>query len=334
MERYSRQTLFSPIGKEGQNKLLNSTVLIVGVGALGTVISNHLVRAGVGNVRIVDRDFVEWSNLQRQMLFDESDAEQSLPKAIAAKHKLEAINQTVNIEAIVDHVNAENIDQLVEDVDVILDGTDNLSTRFLLNDVSFKKGIPFAYGVVVASRGMTAFFEPGRNPFLRCLMSPTADRGQTCDTVGVISTIVDIVASLQVTETLKFLTGNNKNIVRALKSFDTWFNQSYDLTFNGAKENCLTCQVGEFPSLERKAREETVLCGRDSVQISRETTFDLDELENQLDQIGEVSRTAFLLKATIDDSKTYVIFENGRIIVQGTEDINQAKSWYDRYIGY
>src|SRR5690625_2176876 len=207
-ERYSRQMLFQPIGESGQVSIEKSTVLVVGAGALGTVICNHLVRAGIVRLRIIDRDYVEISNLQRQMLFDEEDVENALPKAVAIKGKLEKINSNVTIEVLTGNASIENIHELTEDVDVVLDGTDNFATRYLLNDICYKRNIPYSYGGVVSSRGMTAFFVPEETPCMRCIIKQGADNGQTCDTVGVISPAVDLVSSMQVTETLKYLTGN------------------------------------------------------------------------------------------------------------------------------
>lgn len=334
LDRYSRQVLFPPIGKQGQQKLASSSVLIVGVGALGTVICNHLVRAGIGHIRLVDRDYVEMSNIQRQMLFDEDDVIKSLPKAIAAKNKLEKINRKVKIEAIVDHVSPSNIDQFTENIDLVLDGTDNLSTRYLLNDICFKKGIPFSYGGVVASRGMTAFFIPEETPCFRCLMGSEADSGQTCDTVGVISPIVDIISSLQATEAMKYLTGNKESLVRSLRSFDIWFNQNYEIKYSTPKESCLTCQKKVYPSLQQNAEEiENVMCGRNTVQIHRQTKLDLNEWEEKLEKVATIKRTPFLLKANIHDQIYFVIFPDGRVLIQGTEDKVVARTWYDRYIG-
>src|SRR5690625_2431969 len=207
-DRYSKQTLFQPIGESGQERIENSTVLVVGVGALGTVICNHLVRAGVGRLRIIDRDYVEISNLQRQMLFDEEDVKKALPKAVAAKEKLGKINSNVTIEAITGNASVENIHELTDSADVVLDGTDNFATRYLLNDICYKRNIPYSYGGVVSSRGMTAFFVPNETPCMRCIIKEGSDSGQTCDTVGVISPAVDMVSLMQVTETLKYVTGN------------------------------------------------------------------------------------------------------------------------------
>ncbi|SDQ50077.1 ThiF family adenylyltransferase [Virgibacillus salinus] len=332
--RYSRQMLFAPIQESGQEKLTKSSVLVVGAGALGTVICNHLVRAGIGKVRLIDRDYVELSNLQRQMLFDEEDTKKAMPKAIAAKNKLEKMNSSVSIEAIVGNVTIENINELVKDIDVVLDGTDNFSTRYLLNDICFKHNIPFSYGGVVSSRGMTAFFIPQETPCLRCITNEGTDNGQTCETVGVISPAVDMISSLQVTETLKFLTGNKNNLRNTLKTVDIWFNQQYDMKLSSPDPSCSTCQKNEYPALQRTAQDrETVLCGRDTVQIHQKSNMDLENWEEQLAKVAIVQRTPFLLKATFNEVISLVIFKDGRVLVQGTEDPVQARIWYDRYIG-
>ncbi|ASK63191.1 thiamine biosynthesis protein ThiF [Virgibacillus phasianinus] len=332
--RYSRQLLFHPIQHSGQEKLQKSSVLIVGLGALGTVICNHLVRAGVGRVRIIDRDYVELSNLQRQMLYDEEDVKEALPKAVAAKSKLKKINSSTVIDAIVGNVTAENIDPLLDGIDVVMDGTDNLSTRFILNDGCFKHQIPFSYGGVVSSRGMQAFFIPDKTPCLRCLIQESANDGQTCDTVGVIAPAVDMVSSLQVTETIKYLTGNEKVLRNTLRTFDIWVNNQYDINLSKPKKDCPTCQNREFPSLRRKAEdEETVLCGRNTVQIHQRKALDLKKWQKKLMPVASVKQTPFLLKAQFDDEISFVLFPDGRVLVQGTEDTITARSWYDRYIG-
>lgn len=333
-ERYSRQMMFSPIKEGGQEKLANSSVLVVGAGALGTVICNHLVRAGVGKVRLIDRDYVELSNLQRQMLFDERDVEQALPKAIAARNKLEKMNSTISIEAVVGNVTNDNIEELLNGMDVVLDGTDNFSTRYLLNDACFKHNIPFSYGGVVSSRGMTAFFIPHETPCLRCMMREGSDGGQTCDTVGVISPVVDIISSLQVTETLKYLTENKEHLRNTLRTVDIWFNQQYDIKLSKPEAACRTCQTGEYPSLNKTAHdEETVLCGRDTVQIHQRSSLDLVKWEQVLAKVAITQRTPFLLKAAFNNDITFVLFTDGRVLVQGTEDQVLARTWYDRYIG-
>lgn len=333
-ERYSRQILFNPIGNDGQEKLNQTRALVVGAGALGTVIANHLARAGVGYIRIVDRDYVEKSNLQRQMLYTEDDVNAALPKAVAAEQKLKQINSDIEVEGIVADLNNSNIHQLFEDVDIVLDGTDNFSTRFLINDACFQKGIPFAYGGAVSSRGMTALFIPDATPCLNCMINQGAGRGQTCDTVGVISPVVDMVASLQVTEAIKYLVGDREHLLGAMRTFDIWNNHSFDIKFGDPKTDCPTCQKKEYPFLKQHAEDHvSVMCGRDTVQIQHDTRLDLDEWKERLERVAEIKKTPFLLKAILKDGITLVLFPDGRILVQGTEEINTAKSIYDRYIG-
>ncbi|RYG74958.1 thiazole biosynthesis adenylyltransferase ThiF [Lentibacillus lipolyticus] len=326
--------LFGPIQETGQQKLEKSSVLIVGAGALGSVISNQLVRAGVGRIRLIDRDYVEWSNLQRQMLFDEDDATEAVPKAIAAKRKLERMNSQVTVDAIVGNVSIDNIQELLDGIDVVLDGTDNFSTRYLLNDACFQKGIPFSYGGVVSSRGMQAFFTPDWTPCLRCIAKEGAASGQTCDTAGVISPAVNMVASYQVTETLKYLTGNHKALRNTLKTFDIWLNHQFDMKLSASDSDCPVCQNHEYPALNKSVEnEETVLCGRDTVQIHRETSMDLAYWEKTLAPAASIQRTPFLLKAVFPEGIQFVLFKDGRVLVQGTEEPVQARIFYDRYIG-
>lgn len=334
MDKYNRQILFPFIGESGQNKLTKSTVLVVGVGALGTVICNQLVRAGVGNIIIVDRDYVEITNLQRQILFDEIDVKNSLPKAIAARNKLKQINRDVSIEAFVTNVTNDNIIQFIKNVDVVLDGTDNFSTRYLLNDICFKEKIPFSYGGVVGSRGMTAFLIPGETPCLRCLTKNNNVGGQTCDTVGVISPAVDIVSSMQVTETLKYLTDNKQHLRHTMYTFDLWLNQSLNIKLKkNLSKDCPTCGTHIFPSLQQKIEEnEITLCGRNTVQVHICNEMNLSLMEKKLEKVATIQRTPFLLKARIDNIQ-FVIFPDGRVLIQGTEDRIVARTMYDRYIG-
>ncbi|WP_018923767.1 ThiF family adenylyltransferase [Salsuginibacillus kocurii] len=334
-ERYSRQMLFAPIGEEGQEKLKNSAVLIVGCGALGTVAANQLVRAGVGHVRIVDRDFVETSNLQRQMLFTEEDAAHMMPKAIAAKSRLEEMNSGVEIEGIVTDVNAGSIENLLENMDLVVDGTDNFSTRFLLNDACYKHGLPYMYGGAVSSRGMSASFIPGETPCLRCLLGSGYDSsGDTCDTIGVISPIVDIIASIETAEALKWLTGRKDKMRRSLLQMDVWSFQTQEITFKSPRPDCLTCGTKEYPDLQQARADEAVsMCGRDSVQIHSRTSFDLNQLAEQLQAVLNVEVTPFLLRVEISSDERLVVFSDGRVLVQGTDDISRAKTLVARYIG-
>lgn len=334
-ERYSRQMLFEPIGKEGQQKLANSKVLIIGMGALGTVLANHLVRAGVGYVRFVDRDYVEKSNLQRQMLFDEKDVEEALPKVIAAKRKLEKINSDVTLDPHVADVTADNIETFLEDIDIVVDGTDNFQTRFLFNDACYKKGIPFVYGGVVSSRGMTALFIPGKTPCLRCLFSGSSNSvGQTCDTVGVISPAVDVVVSYQVTECMKYLVGAESALRNSLLTFDVWNNYRYEVKLREPKKDCPTCQTHEYPALQfDEGDTTTVMCGRETVQINSKQSLNLDDWAERLAKVATVQKTPFLLRAQLEEGERLVLFPDGRVLVQGTEDIVRAKTIFARYVG-
>lgn len=333
IERYSRQIRFSPIGEKGQRELATKSVLIVGVGALGTVLANHLVRAGVGLVRIVDRDYVEMSNLQRQMLFDEQDVRDCLPKAVAAERKLKAINSLVTIEAFVTDVTVATLPGLLEGMDLVLDGTDNFRTRFLLNDMCFKQEIPFAYGGAVSARGMSAMFIPNKTPCLRCFISQGEGNGQTCDTIGVISPVVDIVASYQVIEVLKYLVNDFQALRGTLRSFDVWKNHQFDLKMNSPKNNCPTCQKKEYPALLDEEDHITTLCGRETVQIQRREKIDLNLWSKRLNGVAELQITPFLLRVQLKEGERLVLFPDGRVLVQGTEDMTRAKSLYSKYMG-
>jgi molybdopterin/thiamine biosynthesis adenylyltransferase len=333
--RYSRQILFAPIAREGQEKLNKSKVLIVGMGALGTVLANHMVRAGIGHVRFVDRDFVEESNLQRQMLFDEQDVADHLPKAIAAERRLRQINSEVTVEGIVGDVTALTIEEYAQDVDVVLDGTDNFQTRFLMNDYCFKHGIPFVYGGAVSSRGMQATFIPEETPCLRCFFDHSGGAAETCDTSGVISPIVDIVASYQSVETIKLLVGKKEMIRKSLLSIDIWHNYHHEIKWKKPKKGCPTCQLKEFPALNVENDDQvTSLCGRETIQITPKGNhrLDLGDWQDKLQKIGQVEQTPFLLRCQVEGLKL-VLFPDGRVLVQGTDDISRAKSVYAKYIG-
>nr|WP_308636826.1 ThiF family adenylyltransferase [Paenibacillus silvisoli] len=333
-ERYSRQMLFPPIGRSGQQKIEAATVVIVGMGALGTVIANHMARAGVGTLRIIDRDYVERSNLQRQMLYDEDDARQARPKVVAAQRRLGLINGDVFVEGIISHVTAENAEELVDGADLVLDGTDNFQTRLLLNDVCFKRGIPFIYGGAVSSHGMTAVFLPGKTSCLRCLLGAGDSGGDTCDTVGVISPIVDIIASLQAVEALKFIVGAEGAQRTGLLSLEIWQHQSMDLKLPPPRPDCPTCGLRQYPSLNAEAGGAAVtLCGRETVQISGKLPLDLERLAAKLAPSCDVQRNPYLLKAALPEGERLVLFADGRVLVQGTEDLARAQSLYDRYVG-
>jgi molybdopterin/thiamine biosynthesis adenylyltransferase len=338
--RYSRQRLFSPIGEEGQLKLSKSRIAIVGMGALGTVIANHMVRAGVGFIRIIDRDFVEWSNLQRQMLYDEQDALKFAPKALAAANRLRKINSLVEIEPHVTDLNPTNAQALLGDVGLILDGTDNFSVRFLINDISVKYDIPWIYGGAVGSRGVTMTILPGQTPCFRCMFgqAPLQGTGETCDTIGVIGPIVDLVASHQATEALKLLIAETNYLNLNLVHYDLWFNQHSAINVTKAKKpDCPACQKKQFDFLNADMEGETIqtLCGRNSVQIHpiEARQYDLSAWAAKWNPLGKVELSPFLLKFNIDSKHTMVLFTDGRVIIQGTADMTEAKSLYSRYIG-
>jgi len=336
--RYSRQILFSGIGEEGQSKLLQGKVAIVGVGALGTVSANHLVRSGVGYIRLIDRDVVDLSNLQRQSLFNEEDVNQNLPKAVAAQKRLNSINSTVTIDAVISDLNLDNAEELLAGVDVIIDGTDNFMTRYLINDVGVKYGIPWVHGAAVSSRGMFAVIKPGITPCYRCLFPQVpAGRGETCDTIGVLSPITDIIGSFQAMEVIKLLVGATTNV--NLEQIDIWDTSFFSMdTSEGKNPQCPTCVNRQFDFLDRlSAVQETYssLCGRDTVQIyfREKRERDLHKLAEQLKQNGKVIGNQFLLRFSPDEETSIVVFNDGRVLVHGTNDIVKAKSLYSKYIG-
>jgi adenylyltransferase/sulfurtransferase len=336
--RYSRQILFSGMGEEGQSKLLRGKVAIVGVGALGTVSANHLVRSGVGYLRLIDRDVVDLSNLQRQTLFNEEDVHQNLPKAVAAQKRLNSINSTVTIDAIISDLNLDNAEELLAEVDVIIDGTDNFMTRYLINDVAVKYGIPWVHGAAVSSRGMFAVIKPGITPCYRCLFPQVpAGRGETCDTIGVLSPITDIIGSFQAMEAIKLLVGATTNT--NLEQIDIWDTSFFSMdTSEGKNPQCPTCINRQFDFLDRlSAVQETYssLCGRDTVQIyfREKRERDLHKLGEHLKQNGKVIGNQFLLRFSPDDETSIVVFKDGRVLVHGTNEIVKAKSLYSKYIG-
>lgn len=333
-ERYSRQIRFAPIGACGQEKLAQRSVGIVGMGALGTVLANHMVRSGVGRVRLIDRDYVERSNLQRQMLYDEEDAEQSLPKVVAAERRLRRINSSVTVEAIFADARPGNIAELLEGLDLVLDGTDNFRTRFLLNDACYQAGIPFVYGGAVGSRGMSAIFVPGETPCLRCLIPEADSGGETCDTVGVISPIVDIVASYQAVEALKFLVGDAQARRETLLSLDIWTNRGHELPAARKRSGCPCCDLQEYPALQLAEETTLSLCGRDSIQITGHAPFDLERWSLQLQPASRSLKVnPYLIRAELSEHERIVLFADGRVLVQGTDDPVRARTIYDRYIG-
>ncbi|MBI4721605.1 MAG: ThiF family adenylyltransferase [Candidatus Stahlbacteria bacterium] len=334
MDRYSRQILFDKIGEKGQKKLLNSKVTIIGCGALGTVIANNLTRAGIGYLRIIDRDIVELNNLQRQMLFDETDANASLPKAIAAVNKLSQINSTIKIDGEVADVNYKNVDELIKDVDIVLDGLDNMETRFLINEACVKNNIPWVYGAAVGAIGSTMTIIPGKTACLNCIIGELPSPGTlpTCESVGVLNTITNIIASLETTEALKFLVGEPVN--KDLIFIDAW-DTSFDKLKIKRLDNCSVCCKKEFKTREAKGTIlTTVCCGRDAVQIRppKEITIPLEDLRISLEKLGEVVFKGYLLVFKIDKYEM-IIFPDARVIVKGTRDESIARSLYAKYIG-
>ncbi len=335
--RYSRQVLFEAIGREGQQRLMASSVALVGCGALGTVQASLLVRAGVGRVRIIDRDFVEESNLQRQILFDEEDVRALLPKAVAAEIKLRRTNSLVAIEGVVEDLNASTIGRLLDGFDLLLDATDNFDARFLLNDYAVNTGVPWVYGACVGSYGLTFPILPGETACLRCVFesAPPPGLSPTCDTAGVLGPIVGLVASLQAAEALKILSGRRERVSRRMAVMDVWEGRQDVIDLPPRDPDCPCCARREFPWLEgRLGSDTTVLCGRNAVQIRRRDggAIDLDEVARRLRPLGGIEQNRFLVRADIDACRL-TVFADGRAIVTGTADPAVAKSIYSRYVG-
>lgn len=336
-ERYSRQILFHGIGAQGQEKLLHSRVLIVGCGALGSAQAESLARAGVGTLRIADRDFVEVSNLQRQTLFTESDAADRVPKAVAAANRIKEINSDVAVESEIADVNHSNIESLIKDCTLVLDGTDNFATRYLINDACVKHEVNWIYGAAVGSYGVTMTIQPHQTPCLRCVFeeAPPAASAPTCDTAGVVMPIISVVAAVQVTEALKLLTGQAESLHRSLMQFDVWRNEWRKINPGAASANCPTCARGEFSTLSADAGEfAAVLCGRNAVQISpsHATRLDFKVLAERLKSTGEVKFNEYLLRFRTGDFEL-TVFQDARSIIRGTSEISTARSLYAKFIG-
>ena len=336
-ERYSRQILFPGIGREGQERLLNSRVLLVGCGALGASHAEMLARAGVGTLRIVDRDFVEYTNLQRQTLYKEADAADRLPKAIAARNRIAEINSEIKVEPVVADINNSNIESLIDSCDVVLDGTDNFQIRYLVNDACVKHGIPWVYGAAVSSYGTTMTILPGETPCLRCIFEEMPDAGSspTCDTAGVIMPIISSIASIQVAEALKLLTGDRARLHRSLMQIDVWQNEWRKIRLAEPSADCVACGQRSFEFLDAEAREfSAVLCGRNAVQVAppRPVSIDLASLRDRLSPLNEVKQNEYLLRFS-PDVYEMTVFTDGRAIVKGTDDISVARSLYAKYIG-
>jgi adenylyltransferase/sulfurtransferase len=336
-DRYSRQILFNGIGEEGQRRLQSARALIVGCGALGTAQTEALCRAGVGKLRIVDRDFVEPSNLQRQTMFTEGDAENRLPKAIAATNHLREINSEIEIEPHIVDVNHSNIEQLIDGCDVVLDGTDNFATRYLVNDACVKHNLNWIYGAAVGSYGVTMTIRPHQTACLRCVFeeTPPAASAPTCDTAGVIMPIINIVAAVQVSEVFKLLIGRVDDLHGSLMQFDVWRNEWRRFGPGAPRADCPVCGLGQFETLSPETHEAAaVLCGRDAIQISpsQPTRVNFASLAERLRRAGEVKFNEYLLRFRTGNFEL-TVFKDARSIIRGTNEIATARSLYAKYIG-
>jgi molybdopterin/thiamine biosynthesis adenylyltransferase len=333
-ERYSRQVLFHGIGLEGQRRLAAARVAIVGCGAIGSALASLLARAGLGTLRIIDRDYVEPSNLQRQSLFDENDAAQSVPKAIAAARRIAAFNSEIVVEPQVADLTPANVEALLARPDLVLDGTDNFETRYLVNDYAVEQSVPWIYAAALGSYGVTMDILPGETACLACVF-PAPPHGvvETCDTSGILNSGVDLVASLAATEALKLLVGARDRLRRTLLSFDVWTNERSEISTARPRTDCQTCAAREFIHLEGKGRPHITLCGRNSVQIhERERPIDFAAMSERLKPHGTVRHNDFVLKFWRDDYEM-TLFPDGRAIVKGTTDTAVARSLYARYVG-
>ncbi len=340
LERYSRQIRLHGMREDGQRRLLDARVTLCGCGALGTVLANILVRAGVGHLRLIDRDFIETSNLQRQVLFDEHDVAENLPKAEAAARKLAAINSSVYVEPVVTDIDRTNILDLVQDADLILDGTDNFEIRYLINDAAVKLGKPWVYGGCIGSHGQTMTILPGETPCLRCVFeaAPAPGEAGTCETAGVLGPIVNIIASLQATEAMKILAGRREHINRDLIYLDVWENVQRRIKVAPllGKVDCPCCQRRQFEWLDgAHGSQTTSLCGRNAVQVSHRTParLNFEELARHLGTLGEVHYNRFLLKF-LAEGYEFTVFPDGRAIIKGTSDVDKARTLYAKYVGH
>jgi len=335
-ERYSRQTLFHGIGVEGQRRLASGRVAIVGCGATGSALAGLLARAGIGKLRIIDRDYVEPSNLQRQSLFDEKDALESLPKAIAAARKIASFNSEIAVEPEVNDLTPANIEGLLEGMDLILDGTDNFETRYLLNDYAVKQSIPWIYSAAVGSYGVTMNILPAKTACLACIF-PDSPRGvvETCETSGILNSAVNVVASIAVTEVLKLLVAgpDAPQLRRTLLSFDVWTNEHGEISAAQPRPDCRACGTKDFIHLAGEGRAHITLCGRNSVQIhEHQRPIDFAEMDRRLQPHGVVRHNDFVLKFWHDPYEM-TLFPDGRAIIKGTTDTAIARSLYARYVG-
>ena len=340
LSRYARQTIFYGIGRQGQEKLLAARVVIIGCGATGTVIANHLVRAGVGTLVVVDRDFIELNNLQRQLLFDEADLAENLPKAVAAERKLRAINSEIDITGIVADVNAENIEDLIAGATLVMDGSDNFETRYIVNDACLKHNIPWIYTGVVSGYGMSQTIIPGQTPCLRCLYPdvPPPGTSATCDTAGVVGPVVGAVASISATEAIKLLVGQGE-LNRGVIHLDLWDLSLEKFATGQPRPDCPACGKAEYDFLDEVAGSQSVsLCGRNAIQIragnGRTKKLPLGQIARQLDAVATITAANdFLVRFEVPPAYEITLFADARAIIKGTEDESVARGLYAKYIG-
>jgi adenylyltransferase/sulfurtransferase len=333
-DRYSRQILFAGIGAAGQQRLGASRVAIVGCGALGSFQAGALARAGVGQLLIVDRDYVEWSNLQRQWLFEESDARDGLPKAIAAARRLAAINSGIQVQPLVADLTAANIHEALQGASLILDGTDNFETRYLINDYAIRQGLPWIYGAAVGSYGLSMPILPGRSACLKCVYpEPPSGVQPTCETAGILNAVTSAIASIQVGDALKILAGDAASLRPRITTVDVWSGEVRQIALPAPDPQCEACGQRRFVHLEGARRVPISLCGRNAVQIhERSRPVDLGALEKTLSPLGEVRANEFALRFFLAPYEI-TVFPDGRAIVKGTSDIAIARSLYARYVG-
>lgn len=333
-ERYSRQVLFAGVGPEGQEKLGRAHVAVVGVGATGAASASLLARAGVGTVTLIDRDFVEPSNLQRQVLFDEADARESLPKAEAARRKIAGFNSEIEVRAHVADLVPGNVQELLGGAQIVLDATDNFETRYLVNDYAVEQGKPWIYAAAVGAYAATMNILPGETACLACIFpAPPSGAVETCDTVGVLNSAVNLAASIQATEAVKWIVGARERMRRTLLSCDLWSNEWSSVSAAHPRPDCSVCGERDFVHLRGEGRPHITLCGRNSVQIHEHSRpIDLAEVEQRLRPHGTVRRNEMLLRFERGEH-TLTLFPDGRAILQGTTDVAQARSFYARFIG-
>lgn len=332
--RYSRQELFAGIGPEGQARIRAARVAVVGCGALGSSLAETMVRAGAASVRVIDRDYVEASNLQRQSLFEEQDARDGLPKAVAAERRLRALNSDVAVEGVVADVSGDNAAALLAGAALVLDGTDNFETRFLLNDLCLRAGVPWVYGACVGAYGLALAIRPRVSPCLRCLLEemPAPGSGPTCDTAGVVAPIVQVIAGLQAAEALKLLAGREESLLPGVVTIDLWQGTFELMDLRGRAPWCPACTEGRYDYLGTAAA--ATLCGRDAVQVRPDvrTKLDLPALAERLARLGSVRSNEYLVRFTAPEAEL-VVFEDGRAIVKGVDEPSRARSLYAKYVG-